>query len=209
MQIVVTANGSDLDAPASPVFGRCGAYLFVDTETMGYEAVENPAIGTPSGAGIQAAQFVIERGAQAVLTGNVGPNAFGVLQASGVAVYLIGEGTVRQAVTAYKAGQLQSVAGANVAAHSGMAGGMGVGRGMGGGLGRGTGRGMGRGRGGGRGMGMGMGMGTGQSAWSEPSPAPSASRQDELATLTAAAAELRDQLAQVMERIENLNQEEP
>ena len=205
MQIVVTANGTDLDALASPVFGRCRAYLFVNTETMGYEAVENPAIGAPSGAGIQAAQFVIERGAQAVLTGNVGPNAYGVFQASGVPIYLLGEGTVRQAVEAYKAGQLQPVASANVAAHSGMAGGMGMGRGMGGGMGRGMGGGMGRGRGGGRGMGMGMG----QRAWSEAPPTPAPSRQDEMAALTATAADLRDQLAQVMERIEKLNQEEP
>ena len=31
MKIVVTANGADLDAPASPVFGRCPTYVFVDT----------------------------------------------------------------------------------------------------------------------------------------------------------------------------------
>lgn len=78
MRIVVTANGTDLDAPASPVFGRCSTYIFVDTETMKFEAIDNPAMSAPGGAGIQAAQFVIEQGAQAVLTGNVGPNAFNV-----------------------------------------------------------------------------------------------------------------------------------
>ena len=29
MKIVVTANGTELDAPASPVFGRCPIYIFV------------------------------------------------------------------------------------------------------------------------------------------------------------------------------------
>jgi predicted Fe-Mo cluster-binding NifX family protein len=55
VRIVVTANGADLDAPASPVFGRCPTYVFVDTETadedrpMQFEAVENPAINAAGG----------------------------------------------------------------------------------------------------------------------------------------------------------------
>jgi len=153
MKLAVTANGAGLDAAASPVFGRCPTYVFVDTDTMQCESVENPAVGASGGAGVQAAQFILERGAQAVVTGNVGPNAFGVFQASGVEVYLFGGGTVREAVEAYKAGQLHPVGGANVPAHSGM--GRGIGRGMRGGGGRSSGMG-GRG-GGGRGPGGGGG----------------------------------------------------
>ena len=137
MKVVVTANGRDLEAPVSPIFGRCPAYVFVDTETMAFEAVENPAMNAAGGAGIQAAQFVVERWAQAVVTGNVGPNAFGVLAAASVPVCLLGGGTVREAVEAYKAGKVQPLGGANVPAHSGMRGGMGGGRGMGRGGGRG------------------------------------------------------------------------
>ena len=48
MKIAVTANGNDLDAPVSPVFGRCPAYILVDTETMQYEAVTNPAVSVPT-----------------------------------------------------------------------------------------------------------------------------------------------------------------
>ena len=51
MKIAVTANGADLDAPISPIFGRCPTYLFVDTETMQFEAVQNPAVSAPGGAG--------------------------------------------------------------------------------------------------------------------------------------------------------------
>ena len=43
MKIVVSANGADLDAPASPVFGRCSTYVFVDTDSMESESVENPS----------------------------------------------------------------------------------------------------------------------------------------------------------------------
>ncbi|MGC8787249.1 MAG: NifB/NifX family molybdenum-iron cluster-binding protein [Anaerolineae bacterium] len=120
MRIVVTANGNDLDAPVSLVFGRCSTFVFVDTETMAFEAIANPALSASGGAGIQAAQFVVERGAQAVLSGNVGPNAYGVFQAANVPVYLVSEGTVREAVEAYKAGKLWPAEQANVQAHAGI-----------------------------------------------------------------------------------------
>jgi predicted Fe-Mo cluster-binding NifX family protein len=128
MRIAVSSQGENLDAPASPVFGRCPIYLFVEPETMEFEALPNPAMSQGGGAGIQAAQFVVNQGAKAILSGNLGPNAFDVLQAAGVPGYFVPEGTVRQAVDAYKAGQLQPMGAPNVSAHAGMRGG---GRGMG------------------------------------------------------------------------------
>jgi predicted Fe-Mo cluster-binding NifX family protein len=188
MKIVVSANGVDLDAPASPVFGRCPVYVFVDTETMVFEAVENPAVGASGGAGIQAAQFVVERGAQAAVTGNMGPNAFSVLQSAGIPIYLFGGGTVRQAVEAFKAGQLQAAGGASAPAHAGM----GMGRGMG--------------------RGMGMGRGVGRQAWgSAPQTPPQAaaappapSRDEEIAALKDMAGDLRKQLADALDRLDRL-----
>ncbi len=121
MRVVVTAQGTDLDSPTSPIFGRCPAFVFVDPETMEFEAVANASVAAGGGAGIQAAQWVVDKGAQAVLSHNVGPNAFAVLSQAGVAVYRIEPaGTVRQAVEAYVAGRLQAISGANVASHTGM-----------------------------------------------------------------------------------------
>ena len=120
MKIVVSAYGAGLDGVASPVFGRCPAYVFVDTETMDFEAVDNPAMNAAGGAGIQAAQFVVDRGAQAVISGRVGPNALDVLQAADVPVYPFGSGTVWQAVEALKTGQLPSTETATAEAHAGM-----------------------------------------------------------------------------------------
>jgi predicted Fe-Mo cluster-binding NifX family protein len=124
MRIAVSAQGDGLDAPSSPVFGRCPTYVFVDTETLDHESAPNPAMSQGSGAGTQAAQFVVNHGAQAVLTGNLGPNAFDVFQAAGVPGYLIPAGTVRQAVEAFMAGELQPMAGASAAPHSGAGQGM-------------------------------------------------------------------------------------
>ena len=123
MKIAVSSQGSDLEAPASSVFGRCPTFILVELETMVFETVANPAVSQGGGAGIQAAQYVVDLGIQAVLTGNLGPNAFDVLQAAKVPGYIVPEGTVRQAVEAFKAGQLQSMGGASVAVHAGMGGG--------------------------------------------------------------------------------------
>ena len=71
------------------------------------------------GAGIQAAQYVVERGARAIVSGRVGPNAFDVLQAAGVAIYPFDGGTVRQAVEAFKAGRLSETGSATAGAHAG------------------------------------------------------------------------------------------
>lgn len=122
MKVVVTAEGTDIDAATSPVFGRCPAFVFVDSDTMETEGVMNPSVSQSGGAGIQAAQFVVDRGAKAVLSHNIGPNAFSVLEASGLLIYRVQGGTVREAVEAFNAGTLEQMGGASTAAHSGMGG---------------------------------------------------------------------------------------
>jgi predicted Fe-Mo cluster-binding NifX family protein len=175
MKIVVSSQGETLDAPASPVFGRCPTFVFVDSETMATEAVPNPAMSQGGGAGIQAAQFVVNRGAETVLTGNLGPNAFDVLRAAGVPGYLVGEGTVGQAVEAFQAGRLQPMAGANVAAHAGMGGG--------------------------------RRMGRRAAAAPEVAQKSEEAKDAELAEVLDTLKDLRQQLAETMTRIENLEKE--
>ncbi|MGD2105294.1 MAG: NifB/NifX family molybdenum-iron cluster-binding protein [Anaerolineae bacterium] len=185
MRIVVSADGEGLVALASSVFGRCQAYVFVDTESMEAETVENPAIGQASGAGIQAAQFVVDEGAEAVITGNVGPNAYNVLQASGTPVYLLKGGTVRDVVEAYKKDQLPRAGGATSQAHAGL----------------------------GRGMGRGRGVATAggpipASSATRPQ-APSAGSSDEdIAELKEMVGHLRSQLADVLDRLDRFEKEE-
>ena len=176
MKIAVTASGPTLDANVDPRFGRCAHFLIVDTDTLDFEAVENPNVALGGGAGIQSAQLVATRDVKFVLTGNCGPNAHETLSAAGIGVIPGCSGTVRDAVERFKAGQLNAASEPNVASHTGIAdasspvvgqpgpgSGAGIGRGRGGG-GRGMGRGMGRGlgRGGGQGRGQGGGMGRGR-----------------------------------------------
>ena len=82
MKICVTAQGGTLDSAVDPRFGRCRYFIFVDTGDLEFEAVGNPNLESTGGAGIQSAQLAVSRKAEAVITGNIGPNAFQVLQAA-------------------------------------------------------------------------------------------------------------------------------
>jgi predicted Fe-Mo cluster-binding NifX family protein len=121
MRVAIAAAGRDLDAPTDPRFGRCQCFVIVDTDTTAFEAVDNIAAAQGSGAGIAAVQLVADQGAEAVIAANVGPNAFTALSAGGLKVYGFGEGTVREAVTALLAGQLEETHAPNVPSHHGMA----------------------------------------------------------------------------------------
>jgi predicted Fe-Mo cluster-binding NifX family protein len=129
MKIVVTSTGNTIDSPIDPRFGRCQFFVFIDPETMELEAAENEAVMAAGGAGPQAAQFVANKGVEAVITGNVGPNAASALKAAGITIYIGAQGTVKETVSLFKNGQLQEVGEATVASHSGMGGGRGGGRG--------------------------------------------------------------------------------
>ncbi len=110
MKVVVTAQGPTLDSPVDARFGRAHYLILVDTEDMSFSAHDNAqTMNAPEGAGIQSAQTLVRLGAQAVLTGHVGPKAFSVLQAAGISVHVGATGTVRQAVEAFRAGQFPAI----------------------------------------------------------------------------------------------------
>ena len=107
MKVAVTSTGRNIGDAVDPRFGRAAYILIVDTETMEVEAVDNQKnVNAFKGAGIQAATMVSGKGAEALLTGYCGPNAFKTLQAGGVKVVQEVSGTVQEAVTRYEAGEL-------------------------------------------------------------------------------------------------------
>jgi len=108
MKVAVSASGPELGSPVDPRFGRCQYLTIVDTDSMDFEAIANSAASAAGGAGISAAQLVVQKGAEAVLTGRCGPNASQVFQASGVPVIMGVGGTVGEAVERYKKGELSS-----------------------------------------------------------------------------------------------------
>ncbi len=123
MKIVVSSTGPELSSISDPRFGRCAYFVVVETETMEAKAHSNESRTAMGGAGIQAGQFVASLGAEAVITGNVGPNAARVLTAAGLKIYTGAAGTVEEAVKSFQAGKLSPASSATVSAHFGMGGG--------------------------------------------------------------------------------------
>lgn len=145
-KIVITSQSpGGLDSLVDPRFGRCNSFTLVSVtgnDIKEEKIIPNGAMNAMGGAGIQAAQTVANLGANAIITGNLGPNAFNALQQTGLQIAISSPIKVRDAVQNYIDGKLQLVSSSTVGLHAGM----GMGRGMGGGRGGGMGGGRGQGR---------------------------------------------------------------
>jgi predicted Fe-Mo cluster-binding NifX family protein len=109
MKIALTSTGSDLEAAPTGTFGRCAHFLVIDTETDDLSDVPNPAANASGGAGVQAAQLMIDRGVEAVLTGRVGPKAMDVLRPAHIRIYDIGDADARTALERFRRGALAEI----------------------------------------------------------------------------------------------------
>jgi predicted Fe-Mo cluster-binding NifX family protein/ferredoxin len=200
MKIAITSTGPTLDDNVEARFGRCPYFLIIDTDTMQYEAIENPNIALGGGAGIQSAQLMSEKEVKTILTGNCGPNAFNVFGQAGIQVIVGVSGHVRNTVKQFKAGTMTSATGPNVDSHFGTGSGRGIG--CGGGMGKGMGRGTGKRCGGGMGQSMNMSS-TGYTV-GLPKNAESQDTDHESATLKRQAEMFELQKQQLNQRISQL-----
>jgi predicted Fe-Mo cluster-binding NifX family protein len=118
MKIAVTSKGSDLTSQVDPRFGRAAYILIVDTDSLEFEIVDNSENASSfKGAGIQAATVISDRGAEVLLTGHCGPNAFKTLQAGEIKVVNDVEGRVMDAVKTFNQGHYTFAEEPNVDGH--------------------------------------------------------------------------------------------
>jgi len=118
MKLAVSSQSGSLQSPLDPRFGRAKYFILLDTETGALSVVDNSvSLNAAQGAGIQAARRVVELGADALITGHVGPKAFSTLQAGGVRIYTGASGTVAEAIEQFKAGKLEAASSPDVEGH--------------------------------------------------------------------------------------------
>ncbi|MBN2138694.1 MAG: NifB/NifX family molybdenum-iron cluster-binding protein [Sedimentisphaerales bacterium] len=118
MKIAITTQGKDLSSEVDLRFGRAKWLTVFDTETDDFQAHDNEVhLNAVQGAGIQTGRNIANLGVEAVITGNIGPNAFKTLNAAGVKIYLTEAQSVRDAIGKFKAGSLKEVDQANVEGH--------------------------------------------------------------------------------------------
>ncbi|MGC9073742.1 MAG: NifB/NifX family molybdenum-iron cluster-binding protein [Caldisericum sp.] len=106
MIVAITSSGNTLDSIVDPRFGRCPYFIIVDTDTMQFKVIENSGMGRQGGAGVNAAQLLVDEGVQVLISGNVGPNAEQALKSGGIRIITGVSGTVKEVIEKLKRGEI-------------------------------------------------------------------------------------------------------
>jgi predicted Fe-Mo cluster-binding NifX family protein len=95
-------------------FGRAKLFLVYDTEKDKWEQYENTQnIKASQGAGLQAAQTIINANADVLISKNIGPKAFNLLGSQNVKTYSTDEKNVKLALNLFLDGKLKEMVNPN------------------------------------------------------------------------------------------------
>jgi len=120
MKIAISSGGDKLQSEVDQRFARCPYYIIYDTDSGDFEAVNNESSMAGGGAGIQAAQKISDKGIYAVISGNIGPNAFRVLSAASIKIYSGASGVIKEVIEKFKKGEYKETGSPDVNSHFGM-----------------------------------------------------------------------------------------
>jgi len=121
MKICISSTGNSVDSTMDPRFGRAAYFVITNTDSMESEIIPNSAANSGGGAGITSGQLMVDKGVEAVITGNVGPNAMNVLKAAKIEIYRGESVSVQENVEKFKKGLLEKI-NTTVPSHSGLGG---------------------------------------------------------------------------------------
>ncbi len=117
MKIIVPVNEDKTSV--CPSFGRAPLFSITDTGSGRSEVVENKAAASEGGAGIRAAQAVLDMGAEALIAPRLGENAANVLKTAGLQLYAPKFDGVQANVGALLAGSLKPLTAIHPGFHHG------------------------------------------------------------------------------------------
>lgn len=107
MKIMLPLDENKVDVCIA--FGRAPMFLLHDTKTNETEYLVNPAAQSQGGAGIQAAQFIVDQKADVLITVRCGENAAEVFKAAGVKIYKADGKSAKEEITEYVEGRLEEL----------------------------------------------------------------------------------------------------
>ena len=107
MKIAISSMGPSLNALAEPHFEYSRYFVVVDSETMKCEIFDNMSSMITENAGISAAQFLINKKVDAVITGTVGSDETVFMGTAGMKIFLCEKGTVNEALNSFKDKRLE------------------------------------------------------------------------------------------------------
>ncbi|MCH4239217.1 MAG: NifB/NifX family molybdenum-iron cluster-binding protein [Oscillospiraceae bacterium] len=119
MKIAIPSEGKELGSAVCQSFGRTIYFILVDTDTQNFTVLDNEATAAQGGAGIKAAQAIVDSGAEAVVTFHCGENAADVLKAANIKILKAVPATVREIVEKFKKDKLSELTEIHAGYHGG------------------------------------------------------------------------------------------
>jgi len=111
MKIAISTTTAGEAATLEMRFGRCPYFAVYDSETKEFEWFENEGIKATSGAGTGAAQALINRNIDIVISGQFGPKAVQVLEAGKIKMLLApADMPLDEVISKWQAGTLKEYA---------------------------------------------------------------------------------------------------
>ncbi len=106
MKIAIPMNEMLMESEVCVSFGRAPYFLVYDTQSKDSTFLENPGAVSQGGAGIKAAQTIVDAMAEALLTVRCGENSAEVFQAAGIKIYKTTKGSAKENIEAFQKGEL-------------------------------------------------------------------------------------------------------
>lgn len=107
MKIAIPVDENQKDVCVS--FARAPYFLYYDTETKETIGKENPAAEAAGGAGLKAAQALVDEKCQILLTVRCGENAAEVLKAAEIGIFQTKGSDAAENLKAYEEGNLEEL----------------------------------------------------------------------------------------------------
>ena len=106
MKIAIPVDEKTMETSVCASFGRAPYFLIYDTETKESVFLDNSAAASQGGAGIKAAQTVVDSQVGALLTPRCGENAAEVINAARIKIYKTNSNSIKDNIAAFEAGKL-------------------------------------------------------------------------------------------------------
>lgn len=87
MKIAVSLIDKNENSLIDLRFGRCEYFQILDVESNEKKFINNNGLLSSGGAGVAAAQQLIDENVDVIITGKIGPNALKIIEKSSIKVY--------------------------------------------------------------------------------------------------------------------------
>ncbi|KEI81445.1 diguanylate cyclase [Clostridium botulinum] len=119
MKIAISSTGKTMENSLDMRFGRCEYFQIHDSESKKVKILENEGQNASGGAGIVASNQLVDEKVDVIITGNLGPNAFEIIEKAGIKAYKCEPIAITLVIEKYNKGELEQIS-MSGSAHHGM-----------------------------------------------------------------------------------------